>query len=294
MTEPGPGAGSPTPTPHANTRGATSGWDSWLFVRLALLSLAVLATLISFWPPLTLVWWLLAAIGVATAVVGGGRLTWADPDGTTSPAAKGAPDAIDRIARGLGLTVCVIILLGVILNAVRVPLASTTWAVALGVLGAAIVVFTHVRRPRSDTSSSSQAQRSASADLVNGWRTMTSQPKQAAWVLLAAALTVTAVSLGAMTEPELTPELELSLSDPAAASTRATSVKVSVTSRERIENLVLNVQPATGDAPPAQRFAIDAGQTVERVVTLPATGASQILLTRPGTPALGRTLTINR
>lgn len=266
--------------------------DSWFFVRLVLLGLAMTATLTQFWPPLTLLWWLLATAGVVSVLL-----------------RRPGRDAIDWIARGLGVVISSVILLGVGLNAITIPLDSRTWALGFGAIGALILIASYVvdrQRDKQRVLRVAQAgrngspddslvgQRSASQDMVNGWRSIVRQPVQAGWILVAALLVVSAVSIGWVTEPRLTPDLELSLSDPKAASTKATSVTVTVTAREQIDNLLLKVQPAGGPETAGQRFSIGAGQSVERTISLPATGASQVILTSPGKPDLARTLTINR
>lgn len=276
---------------HEVTRARPAGslLDSWLVLRLLLLGLAVLATLIKFWPPLTLVWWLLAGAGVVSVLL-----------------RHPGRDAVDWIARGLGAVVATVILLGIAMNAISIPLESATWALVIGVLGAVVVIGSHLlqQRRRLDWVLSQPAgylserldlgQRSVSEDLASGWRTVTRRPGQAVWLLVAAALVISAVTIGARTEPTDRPELELSLSDPAAASTAATSVKVRISARERIDDLLLQVQFPNGTTGTPQRFALPAGESVERVVTIPAQGDSQIQLSSPGKPALGRTLTINR
>lgn len=269
-------------------RPAGSLLDSWLFVRLVLLGLAVMATLIRFWAPLTLVWWLLAAAGVVSVLL-----------------RHPGRDAVDWVARGVGAVVAAVIILGIAMNAISIRLESATWALVLGVIGAVIVIGSHLleQRRRLAWAQSQPAghvgrldlgQRSVAEDLASGWRAFVRRPGQAVWLLVAAALVTTAVTIGARTEPTDRPELEFSLSDPAAASTTATAVKVRITARERIDNLLLRVQLPNGTTGTPQRFAVPAGESVERTVTLPATGDSQILLTSPGKPTLGRTLTINR
>lgn len=277
-------------------RNAGAFLDSWFFVRLVLLGLAVTATLTQFWPPLTLLWWLLATAGVVSVLL-----------------RRPGRDGIDWIARGLGVVISSVILLGVGLNAITIPLDSRTWALGFGAIGALILIASYVVDRQRDKQRDKQralgvaqagrdgspddslvGQRSASQDMVNGWRSIVRRPVQAGWILVAALLVVSAVSIGWVTEPRLTPDLELSLSDPKAASTKATSVTVTVTAREQIDNLLLKVQPAGDPETAGQRFSIEAGQSVERTISLPATGASQVILTSPGKPDLARTLTINR
>ncbi len=275
---------------HEVTRARPAGslLDSWLFVRLVLLGLAVMATLVNFWAPLTLLWWLLAGVGVVSVLL-------RHPD----------RDAVDWIARGVGAVVATVVVLGIAMNAVSIPLESATWALVLGVIGAVIVIGSHLleqrrklawaqAQPTGHVGRLDLGQRSVSEDLAGAWRAFVRRPSQAVWLLVAAALVTTAVTIGARTEPTDRPELEFSLSDPAAASTTATAVKVRVSARERIDNLLLRVQLPNGTTSTPQRFAVPAGESVERTVTLPASGSSQILLTSPGKPALGRTLTINR
>lgn len=271
------------------TRRGPSFLDSWLFVRLILIGLAVLGTLSRFWPPVTLLWWLLAAAGVISALL-----------------RRPGRDAIDWIARGLGIAISALILFGVVLNAIAIPLESATWALTFAVVGAVIVIGSHLRAQRVALAQAQAGphghvgdgldlgQRSVSDDVVAAWRAGIRRPGQAAWLLAAAAMVVGAVTIGVVTEPRREPELALSLSDPAVASTSATSVRVTIAAREPLDNLLLRVQNPDGTMGADQRFAVGAGQSVERVVALAATGDSQILLTSPGQPELARTLTVNR
>ncbi len=273
----------------APERGGFFAWlDSRVAVQLMLIALAVMATLIKFWPPATLLWWLLAAGAVVSVLLH-----------------RPGRDAIDWIARGLGIVICGVVLLGVVLDALSIPLDSTSWALTLGGIGAIIVIAARVwdkRRARrhgyveaAAYGSSGRADGSATEDLVRSWEAVTRRKGQAVWVLTAAVLVGVAVAIGAVSEPKEAPELQLSLAEPAAASTRAQRVTVTVTARDHQDNLVLRVTPALGPADQrTQRFSVGAGESVDRVVTLPVTGPSQIELTSPGNPALARILTVNR
>lgn len=281
-----------TPSKSAQGHPGRMTWDSWLTIRLVLLLLAVMATMVRFWPPLTLLLWLLAASGIVWVML-----------------RRPGRDAVDWVARGLGVVVSGVIIAGVALNAVSIPLDSTTWALTFGVVGTVILVGSHLWDQRRVQESHRDAthgeghlagpldlsHRSASEDMARFWRTKVVASPQTRWLLLTTVLLVGAVMIGVLTQPRQVAELELSLSSPAAASTNAQRVTVRVAANTDVENLILRVVPAVGPAElREQRFSVQEGQPVEREVALPPTGESRVELRSPGRPELTRVLTINR
>ena len=101
-----------------------------LALRLGVIAVAVLVTLLTLGPLAQTSAWLAAAAAVAIAF-------------------RRGRDAIDWIARGVGLGLVAVILTGPLLDAAGLRLWSSTWAVTVGTLAAIVVVVGHLRRTAS-------------------------------------------------------------------------------------------------------------------------------------------------
>lgn len=282
-----------------------------LLVQLGLIAVAVLATLAQLTAWVRTPAWLVAAAAVAVAF-------------------RRGRDAIDWIARGVGLGVVAVVLLGPALDALGLRLWSDTWALALGALAALAVLVGYlrsaatdpVRRPlgAADTDVDFGASQGASqgtgqdtdrgaigdagTDDASGGR------RSLMWGTAAAIVVVAALAGAGLSGRTGTPDVEMWLVNPADATSKAATLKVAVRTDETLADARLSVTslapavavpsaPAAGPSTPAaapepaQTFAVAAGETVERSVTVPS-GRVEIRLSSASRPGLDRTLVLNR
>lgn len=279
----------------ARQEGST-GWtrsSGSLAVRLAIVLLAVVATLAHLGPFVQTPLWLAAATAVAI--------------GFFSPG-----EGVDWMGRSLGLGVAVVILLGTALDAVGFALTSQVWAIALGLLAMGTIALSHRRaltrgdrRPASDPAGTAETGSTARGTVGPAAVTPTTGRRLSlVWGAAAALVAVAALAWAGISGRPAAPDMEMWLTDPAQATATAPAggapapVKVSVRSGVDVSDARLTVStgaqdPAAAAAAPAQQFSVGAGQTVEQTVPAPA-GHVEIRLTSASRPDLNRVLVLNR
>lgn len=303
--------GAPQPTATPIDQGRRAGGLPPVLVlvgRLALVGAAVLATLTQAGPAVQAPLWLAAAAAVALGF---------------------RRDALDLLARSLGLGAVALILLGPLLQAAGLKLWPSTWAIAVGALAAIAIVVEHVRAgSRPDP---------VLAQPVNR--------RSLLWGSLAALVAVGAVIGAGISGRLAAPDVEMWLvnpdqAQPTAAAPQApagqggqagqagqpgktatapaaapTQVQVAVRAADDIADARLSVTslgpivavpyaptptpsggPAAGAPAPqtAPAFSVAAGETVQQTVTVPPTGRVEIRLSSASRPGLDRTLILNR
>ena len=201
---------------------------------------------------------------------------------------------LDAVLVGVGGSLVVLALTGMVLGLTPAGLHPGTWAVALAVLALAGLAVSAVRPPATALLEAPLRDRFAgdvtSDDGTSGGAGRRTLLRTAPWAAAALAVSVVAlvVAVRSTDAGEVTP-VQMSL-----ASLAGTQAVVVVSAEEATGGLELRTDPGDGSAVTYPLLSVPAGGSVSTTVVVPTTGRIVVTVSNPGQVRPLRTLVVNR